>query len=211
MLMRQGRQGSIKPARFIMAENEALDLGASYAQRWDKPFKAVGKGAPYGEVTGMIRKALYGGVNKARKQFREHGAPLADFLAARDSRPKLRQLVRKTEGHHYAQLLESSAHANGSTPKQCLRGWFDAILDRMIDQICHRVAGTDNWPTFFGVKNFTDNVRRDLAPDLEQIATKLAQDPDCTLQLRKRDMNGESPCTSTEELLGTSLLGESKP
>jgi arsenate reductase-like glutaredoxin family protein len=67
-------------------------------------------------VAAKVRKGLYGGIKKARKQFREHGVPLADFLAARSSRPKLRQLVRKTEGH--AQLLESSAHASGPTPKE---------------------------------------------------------------------------------------------
>jgi hypothetical protein len=193
-----------------MAENESLDLGASYSQRWDKPFKAIRKGAPCGEVAAKVRGALYGGVNKARKQFREHGAPLVNFLAARTSRPKLRQLVRKTEGHQYSQLLESSAHASGPAAQDCLRGWGEAILDRVIDQICHRVAGSENWPTFFDVKEFTDDVRRALAPDIEHIATKLAQDPDCRLQPRRAEGKGESPASPTEELLGMSLLGEQK-
>ena len=193
-----------------MAENESLDLGASYSQRWDKPFKAIRRGAPCGEVAAKVRDALYGGINTARKRFREHGAPFANFLAARGSRPQLRQLVRKTEGHHYAQLLESSAHASGPTPEDCLRGWAGAILDRVIDQICHRVAGTENWPTFFDVKEFTDDVRHALADDIEHIATKLAQDPECRLQPGRAQAMGESPSSPTEELLCMSLLGESK-
>lgn len=193
-----------------MAENESLDLGASYAQRWDKPFKAIRRGAPCGEVAAMVRDALYGGVKKARMQFREHGAPLADFMAARGSRPQLRQLVRKTEGHHYAQLLESSAHASGPTPEDCLRGWGEAILDRVIDQISHRVAGTENWPTFFDVKEFTDDVRHALADDIERIATKLAQDPDCRLQPKRVEAKSEPPSSPTKDLLGMSLLGEPK-
>lgn len=32
-----------------MAENESLDLGASYSQRWVLPFRAVRRGAPCGE------------------------------------------------------------------------------------------------------------------------------------------------------------------
>jgi len=119
-------------------------------------------------------------------------------------------LVRKTEGHHYAQLLESSAHASGPTPEDCLRGWAGAILDRVIDQICHRVAGTENWPTFFDVKEFTDDVRHALADDIEHIATKLAQDPECRLQPVRGQVTGESPSSPTEELLCMSLLGESK-
>ncbi len=191
-----------------MTENESLDLGASYSQRWDKSFKAIRRGAPCGEVVAKVRGALYGGVNKARKQFREYGAPLADFLAARGSRPHLRQVTRKTEGHHYAQLLESAAHASGPTREDCLRGWLEAIVDRVIDQMCHRVAGSENWPTFAALKEFADDVRRALSGDIQDIATKLAQDPDCRLQPKRAEATGESPGSPTADLLGMSLLGE---
>src|SRR5437763_16937091 len=115
-----------------MAENESLDLGTSYSQRWEATVAAIRGRAPCAAVAARVRKALYGGVNKARKQFRGRGAPLADFLAARGSRQQLRQVVRKTGGHHYAHLLESSAHASGATAKDCLRGWGDAILNAVI-------------------------------------------------------------------------------
>jgi hypothetical protein len=189
-------------------ENESLDLGGSYSQRWDKAFQAIRRGAPCGKVAGQVRNALYGGINKARKQFRERGAPLADFLAARGLRPHLRQLVRKTEGHHYAQLLESAAHASVPDAEQCLRGWVEAIVDRVIDQMCHRVAGTENWPTFFDVKELADGLRLALADDMDCIATRLAQDPDCRLRCPRAEANVES--SATEDLLGTSLLGERK-
>ncbi|MEX2139679.1 MAG: hypothetical protein WD894_10485 [Pirellulales bacterium] len=193
-----------------MAENESLDLGAAYSQRWDKLFSAIRKDASCGEVAAEVRKALYGGVNKARKQFREYGAPLADFLAARASRRQLRQLVRKTEGHEYAQLFESSAHASGAASEDCIRGWMEAILDRVIDQICLRVAGTENWPTIFDVKAFTDDIGRVLADDVERIATKLAQDPNCRLTVQRQEATKPSRNGPTEELLGVSLLGGPK-
>ncbi len=193
-----------------MAENESLDLGAAYAQRWDKAFQAVRKGEPCDEVAAKVRRALYGGINKARKQFREQGDSLADFLSARGSRPQLRQLVRKTEGHQYAQLLESSAHTSGPTVEDCVHGWVEAILDCVIEQICHRVAGTENWPTFFDVKEFTDSVRQTLASDVNRMVTKLAEDPNCRLTAKRRDATGASHNGLTEELLDTSLLRDPK-
>jgi hypothetical protein len=193
-----------------MAENESLDLGASYSQRWQKPFKAIGKGAPCDEVAAKVRDALLGGINKARKQFREHGAPLADFITGRESRPKLRQLVRKTEGHHYAQLFESAAHTSGPAPKDCFRVWAESILDRTFDQFSHAVAGTENWPTFSDVKKFTDDVRLALAPDIEDIAAKLATDPDCRLKPKRGEAKSGSPSSPTADLLGMSLLGKQK-
>jgi hypothetical protein len=50
---------------------------------------AIRKGAPCREVASKVRDALYGGVNKARKQFRDHGAPLADFIASQEDVIKL--------------------------------------------------------------------------------------------------------------------------
>ncbi|MCI0738755.1 MAG: hypothetical protein L0Y72_06910 [Gemmataceae bacterium] len=194
-----------------MAENESLDLAASHSQRWRASCSAILRKAPLSAVVGKIRKALYGGINKARKQFRNCGVGLGDFLAFQGSRIKLRELVRKTEGHHYSQLLESSAHASAPTAEDGLRGWGEAILDRVFDQVSHRVAGTDNWPTFFDVKKFTDDVRHALAEDIEHIASKLAQDPESRLVPKRAESKAELPDSPTEELLRMSLLGEPKP
>jgi hypothetical protein len=109
------------------------------------------------------------------------------------------------DGHDYAQLFESAAHVSGPARQDCIRGWMDAILDRVSDQICHRVAGTENWQTFFEVKDFTDSARRLLGPKLDRIATKLAKDPNSRLTAGRRERT-----RSTEELLGKSLLGDHK-
>jgi hypothetical protein len=190
-----------------MAENESLDLGTAYAKRWDAVFAAVNKASPCGEVASKVSKALYSGVKKALEQFREHGVRISEFLADRDSRERLRQLVRKTEGHHYAQLFESAAHASGPSAEDCLRGWCEAILDRVIDQICHQVAGKENWPSFFDVKAFTDDVRLVVAAEVEHIASKLSTDPNWRPRSKGAAPNGEASASPTQELLGMSLLG----
>jgi hypothetical protein len=72
-----------------MAENESLDLGSSYAKRWDAAFTAVQSGDLGEKVAPKVSKALYGGVRKALKQLQEHGVTLADLVNARDSRQRL--------------------------------------------------------------------------------------------------------------------------
>jgi len=72
-------------------------------------FRHLRNGDPPEKVAPKVSKALYGGVRKALKQFREHGVTLAELLNARDSRPRLRRLVRQIEGQQYAQIFESTA------------------------------------------------------------------------------------------------------
>jgi hypothetical protein len=134
-----------------MAENESLELGSSYAKRWEAPCTAIQHGEPCEKVASKVSRALCGGLRKALKQIQKRGVTLADLLNARDSRPRLRQLVRQTEGHQYAQLFESAAHASGPTVEECLRGWMEAILDKISDQICLRVVETDQSRTLLAV------------------------------------------------------------
>jgi hypothetical protein len=190
-----------------MAENESLDLGSSYAQRWDAAFTAIQKGDPCEKVTSKIGKALYGGLRKAVKQFRDHGVTLADLLDARGSRRPLRQLIRWTEGHQYAQIFESAAHASGPAAEDCLRGWVEAILDKVSDQICLRVAETDDSRTFFALKEYMDEVREILAPDVEHIVTNFDNNPDWKPQRRLRKGKTQDSLSPTAELMGMSLLG----
>src|SRR4051812_21595834 len=96
-----------------MAENESLDLGSSYAKRWDAPLTSFQNGDPCEKVAAKFSKALYSGLRKALNPFRKYGVILTDFLDARDSRERLRQSVRRTEGNPYAQLLEAAAHSAG--------------------------------------------------------------------------------------------------
>ena len=41
-----------------MAENESLDLGSSYAKRWDAAFTAVQSGDPCEKVAPKVSKAI---------------------------------------------------------------------------------------------------------------------------------------------------------
>ena len=48
-----------------MAENESLDLGSSYSQRWEPASIAVQNGDLCDKVAPKVSKALYGGLSKA--------------------------------------------------------------------------------------------------------------------------------------------------
>ena len=191
-----------------MAENESLDLGSSYAQRWNASFTSVQNGDPSEKVAPKVGKALYGGVRKALKQFQEHGVTLSDLLDARNSRPQLRQLIRQTGSHQHAQLFESSAHASGPSAEDCLRDWVEAIFDKVADQICLRVAEADDSRTFFDLKKITDDVRRIIAPDIERIAVNLAKNPDWLPQSKRGKAKAEDAASLTAELMGMSLRGK---
>jgi hypothetical protein len=194
-----------------MAENESLDLGSSYAKRWDAASTAVQNGDPCEKVAPKVSRALYGGVRKALKQLQEHGVTLADLLNARNSRPRLRQLVRQTEGHPYAQLFECAAHASGPATEDCLRGWLEAVLDKVFDQICLRVGETDDSRTFSDLKEHMDEVREIVACDVEHIVANLANNPDWRPQRKPGKAKAHDAASSTAELMGMSLLGGKEP
>jgi hypothetical protein len=191
-----------------MAENESLDLGSSYAQRWNAPFTGVLNGDPAETVAPKVSKAIYGGVRKALKQFLEHGVTLADLLDARNSRPRLRQLVQQTAGHQYGQLFEAAAHASGGAAVDCLRGWLEAILDKACDQICLHVAETDDSRTFFDLKKTSDDIRQIIAPDFEYIVAKLASNPEWQPQRKPGKAKAENAPSPTADLMGMSLRGK---
>jgi hypothetical protein len=194
-----------------MAENESLDLGSSYAKRWDAAFTAVQNGDPCEKVAPKVSNALYGGVRRALKQFQEKGVTLADLLNAGDSRQRLRQLIRQTGGHQYAQLFEAAAHVSGTVAEDCLRGWLEAILDKVSDQICLRVGETDDSRTFFDLKEHMDEVREIVACDVERIAANLASNPDWRPQRNPGKAKAHNDASPTAELMGISLLGGKQP
>ena len=194
-----------------MAENESLDLGSSYAKRWEVAVTAVLNGDPCETLVPKVSKALYDGVRKALKQFRERGVTLADLLNARDSGPRLRQLVRQTGGHQYARIFESAAHASGPTVEDCLRGWVEAILDKVFDQICLRVAEADDSRPFFDLKELLDKVREGVALDVGHIVTNLARNPDWRPQRKPGKAKAHDADSPTAELMAMSLLGGKQP
>jgi hypothetical protein len=188
-----------------MAENECLDLGGSYAKRWDVVCEHVRNGATSEQVASKVEVALYAGLRKALRQFQEKGVTLADLLKSRDCPQALRQLLRKTRGHDYARLFADSAPVSGPTETDCVAGWIDAVLDKVTDQICHRVAGSKNWQTIEEVQTFTGEVRDKLTPVVERIVTKLVEDPNW--QPRRTPTRGQVPVDGTAELMNLSLLG----
>jgi hypothetical protein len=186
-----------------MAENESLDLDSSPRMR--VVFDAFRNGASCPEVSSKLEHALIGGLRKALKQFREKGVTLADLLKSRDCPQVLRQLLRKTQGHDYARLFADAAATSGPTETDCVAGWIDAVLDKVTDQIYHRVAGSEHHPTIDDVQAFTGEVRDKLNPVVERLVTKLAEEPDSLP--RQSPTKGQVPVDATADLMNFSLLG----
>jgi hypothetical protein len=187
-----------------MAENESLDLGGAYAKRWDASFDAIRKGAPVTDVSRQIEKALCTGLRKALKQVKECGVTLSELLNHRQNRPALREFLQRTHGHDYVQLFAAVAAAGGPSERECLRGWVDAILDKVFDQICLRVTGKENWPTFGDVQEFTEDVRQNIEPIVEKLVANFEKNP--AWLPRRAAIKGENSVDPTENLLNMSLL-----
>lgn len=192
-----------------MAENESLELGGAYAKRWDVPFALVRNGATCGVVSRKMEDALVSGLGKSVDQFREYGVSLRDLLAQRNSRIGLAHLIRKTLGHEYVRLFADAAASSGPSESECLRGWIDAILDKTSDQICHRVAGQEHWPTFYSVADFMNEVREDLAPVVDRIVNDFLRDPEA--KPKRRRSKERTLGNPTADLMGLSLLGARNP
>ncbi|MCI0533917.1 MAG: hypothetical protein L0Z50_01685 [Verrucomicrobiales bacterium] len=188
-----------------MAENESLDLGNAYAQRWNVPFESVRKGEACKDVARKFEHALYSALRRTLKQLQRYGISLSDLLAHRNSQQALQQLIQKSQGHQYVQLFAAAVASSGPSEGECLRSWVDGILDTMCDQIGHRVTGTENWPTFYGVQELMQRVRETLEPAVERIVTNFERDP---AWKPKRAASKElAPANPTAEFLNMSLLG----
>lgn len=188
-----------------MAENESLDLGSPYAKRWEVVCLHICKGASAEQVALKIEDALYKSLRNALKQCKEKGVTLADLLNSRDCPQDLRKLLRATEGHDFVRLFADAAAVYGPTDTECLAGWIDAFLDKVTDQICHRVAESEHHPTIDGVQAFMGKVREILNPVVKRIVKKLVKDPDWLPQRARK--KGRAPRNDTEELMNMSLLG----
>lgn len=186
-----------------MAENESLDLGSSPRMR--RVLDAVRNGSTSSEVASKLATALIGGLRSALKQFQRNGVTLADLLKRRDCPQAIRMLVRKVRGHIYARLFAEAATASGPTDRDCLSGWIDSVLDKFSDQICHRVAGSEHYPTVEDVQTFAAEVRDHIHPVVERLVTKFAQDPNSLP--RQTPKKGDVPVNATVDLMNFSLLG----
>jgi hypothetical protein len=105
-----------------MAENESLDLNSPCGQRWNLVRDMIRKGDSCSEILEVTRAILRRAVRKVLVEFQVYGVTTADFLAARNDPKVLRNLLRKTKGHPYAELLIGVLDANPGIPNtECFK------------------------------------------------------------------------------------------
>jgi hypothetical protein len=189
-----------------MAENESLDLNSPGGQRWNRVRDLIRKGNSCSEILEVTRATLRRAVRKVLVDFQVYGVTTADFLTARNDPKVLRNLLRKTKGHPYAELLIGVLVANPGVPNaEPLKRWGDAILDSVFDQIRHSLPKGNCSPSFFESGAVFRELHKGLTPDLEMMAIKLMDDPDWKPSVRAK--NGEAKSDSTVALLSMSLMG----
>jgi hypothetical protein len=189
-----------------MAENESLDLKSPYAQRWNAVRDAARKGTSCQKVVSITRKKFYEALRKVIRQFKVYGVTTTDFLSGRASPRTLRDLIRRTQGHPYAELLTSVLNSDPALAgAECLKQWGHAILDTVFDQISHGLVGTEHFPSFFESQTFFDQVCEGLEADIERIAIKLVENPEW--EPKRASCKGAVKEDPTEELLPMSLWG----
>jgi hypothetical protein len=192
-----------------MAENESLDLGSSYAKRWDLPFAAFQRGEACAKVVARkFAKALYSGLRAAFKQLSKQGVTPSDLLDACKGGGQSRQLLRRTGGHPYVQLFVAACEASRPDAHECFREWTYAIIDKVLNQIGLRVAMTDQPRSCFDIEQMAEEVRQRLAPDVEHIATNLVKNPDWRPQRKPGTAKAEDAASPTAELMPLSLRGK---
>jgi hypothetical protein len=191
-----------------MAENESLDLGGPYAQRWNPVANGFKNGDSVDQLCRLVETALRGGLRKVLKQLAEKGVSFAELMRCRHSPTLLKQLLRRLDGHQYARLFESAATASGPTGVDCTRRWIDSILETVMDQIGYQMGGTENWPSAYEVQERINGVRHHIEPEVERIAANLANDHGWLP--RQSPDKSQSPSDSTAEVLSMSLLGSTR-
>lgn len=166
----------------------------------------VRKGASIQEIMAVTEATLIKAVRKVLVEFQLCGVTTADLLAARDDRKALRNLLRKTKGHAYAELLIGVLDSSpGVSDTECLKRWGDAMLDTVFGQIRHSLPDASCSPSFFESQSVFRAVHNGLTPFLDRMAIGLKDNPDWkpTMQGKK----GEPKVDSTRALLSMSLMG----
>ena len=84
-----------------------------------------------------------------------------------------------------------------------MAGWIDGIIDKVMDQIIHWVAGSERYPTFEDVQTLAAEVRDRLHAVVDRLVVKLVNDPHWLP--RQAPGNGQSPADATVSLMNLSL------
>lgn len=191
-----------------MAENESLDLGDPGGQRWRHVLDAVRKRKSAKDVAHQVQLKLPKALRKAFKEFTESGVALEQFLKGRNDQTALRQLVRKCDGHEYANLfVETAAISMGKSDQQLFVSYLNGVLDRIADQIIHKVVGNE-WQTISETQKLFRDVREIVKPDVERIAKGLAESPNRNPTTRPK-LKGTKE-EQTKDLLRVSMLGDKR-
>ncbi|MBN1909341.1 MAG: hypothetical protein JW818_06355 [Pirellulales bacterium] len=189
-----------------MAENESLDLSNPYGRRWAILADLIRNGRSFDEVSQGVRKALYKGLRNALKQFAEHGITLEMLIENRHSPQLLQQLVRKAAGHDYLQLFSDVAIVSTQLETQGLmEAFLTGIWETVEDGMTYRIVGGAGQASFADVRDYLDQVREQVMPDVEYIARRLTENSAWTPRMPS-GTNGQKIDT-TVEMLSMSLLG----
>jgi len=188
-----------------MAENESLDLDDPYGRRWDIVFQSIRKNEPFDKVVQRVRRAMYRGLRNALKQFAEYGITLKMLVENRNSPLALRHFARTALGHDYVHLFGQVASASSHLDTEgLLRAFVGAIWDAAGDRIACKAVTSDGPTSLNGMRDYLARVAEQVAPDVDRIARKLAEDP--SWKLRMPAGTNDQQADSTPEMLSMSLL-----
>ncbi len=188
-----------------MAENESLDLDDPYGRRWDIVFQSIRNNEPLDKVAQRVRRAIYRGFRNALKQLTECGITLRTLLDNRNSPLALRQFAKMALGHDYVHLFAQVASASSHLDTEgLLRAFVGAIWDAAGDRIAYKIVTSDGPTSLNGMRDYLARVAEQVAPDVDRIARKLAEDP--SWKLRMPAGTNDQQADSTPEMLAMSLL-----
>jgi hypothetical protein len=177
------------------------------SRRWQSVYHSVREGKSSQVVGGKVERSLCGGLRAAFKEFTKKGVSFKDLLAARHDAHALHELVKKTRGHDYAQLLEETAQAEKvASDNTFVESYVWAIFDKMSDQTAQAVVPCENWQSFPDLNRHLYEVREEIAPAVQRIAENLAEDPEW-LPKQLGTKSSSPKVNNTLEMLNESLLG----
>lgn len=187
-------------------ENESLDLREPGGQRWKQFLSAVRERKPVEDVVRQLELKLPKALRKAIGDFEKNGVRFLDFLANRNDPKKLKELVKRCNGHEYANLMADTCAAfPNKSDLDLAKQYANSVVDRFQDQVRHEVLGNE-WNELNQLDNHLEKARSKFEKDVHRIASSLVKGRPPTV--RKSDKKQKEKDTKT--LLGTSLLGRSK-
>ncbi len=187
-------------------ENESLDLREPGGQRWKHFLAAVRDKKPVSDVVRQLELKLPKSLRKAMTEFGENGVQFSDFLESRNDHQRLKELVRKCEGHDYAKLLADTCVVNpDKSDLDLAKQYANSVVDRIQARVQHEVLDNE-WKGLDQLNRHLGEVRDAFENEIHRIASSLVNNRLPTV--RKSDKQQKDK--DAKALLGTSLLGRSK-